>query len=46
MKELEHLVNLETPKEIMKAFLNGHKLINSEYWDLTGEMYLYLSETG
>lgn len=37
---------LETPKEVMQAFLDGHKLINSEYHDSTDEHYLYLSDAG
>lgn len=39
-------VKLETPVQVMRAFLKGHKLINSEYHDNTGEQYLYLSESG
>ena len=39
-------VRLNTPRDVMTAFLAGHKLINSEYQDGTGEQYLYLDEAG
>jgi len=39
-------IKLETAAQVMRAFLKGHKLINSEYHDDTGEQYLYLSDTG
>ena len=37
---------LRTEKDVMEAFLRRHKLINSSYFDLTGEIYLYLDENG
>ena len=36
---------LHTPKEVMQAFLDGHKLQNSNYCS-GDEYYLYLSDTG
>ena len=39
-------VKLETSAQVMRAFLSGHKLINSSYYDKDGDFYLYLSDSG
>lgn len=39
-------MKLETDADVMRAFLDGKKLINSSYHDKTGEMYLYLEKSG
>lgn len=41
------LKKLDNAKEVMEAFLAGHKLIWRGYGDNeVGDMYLYLEETG
>lgn len=40
-------LKLHTSREVMQAFLDGYKLINSEYGsNRDGEMFLYMAETG
>lgn len=40
-------LELKTPKDVMIAFLNGHKLVNSKYNpDCSQDHFLYLDENG
>lgn len=39
-------MKLETPKEVMEAFLRGEKLVHKDYGKTDPEHWLYLSETG
>lgn len=40
------VIDLETPKQVMQAFLSGEKLQNDIYKDDCGDIYLYMDENG